>query len=161
MIKTYVNALPSYIWNAAQNSSTYNQLTFGMYLMICDKDNVVLIRLISCSGVFLQELSRNFQLFKSGRETYKLRFFVGHDGTMVRLASALGFGKISPLRWPALGSEINMEVSTTIPPVLAAHHAIRIDIGLVFVGLGIQRPEFHPCSSRRHSHLDLRMDASG
>ncbi len=64
------------------------------------------------SGVFLQELSRNFQLFKSGKEKFKLRFFVGHDGTMVRLASALGFGKISPLRWPALGSEINMEVRT-------------------------------------------------
>ncbi|KAI0799747.1 phosphoglycerate mutase-like protein [Irpex lacteus] len=78
-----------YIWNAAENSTIYNQLTFG---------------------VFLQELSRNFQLFKSGKETFKLRFFVGHDGTMVRLASALGFGKISPVRWPALGSEINMEV---------------------------------------------------
>ena len=53
----------------------------------------------------------NFNLFKSGEETFKLRFYVGHDGSMVRLASGLGFGKIAPLRWPALGSEIVMEVS--------------------------------------------------
>lgn len=57
----------------------------------------------------------NFQLFESGNETFKLRFYAGHDGTMVRLASALGFGNIQPLRWPALGSEINMEVCVSIP----------------------------------------------
>ena len=53
----------------------------------------------------------NFNLFKSGEESFKLRFYVGHDGSMVRLASGFGFGKIAPLRWPALGSEIVMEVS--------------------------------------------------
>lgn len=52
----------------------------------------------------------NFNLFKSGGETFKLRFYVAHDGSMIRLASGLGFGKIAPLRWPALGSEIVMEV---------------------------------------------------
>ena len=57
-----------------------------------------------------QELAMNFNLFKSGGESFKLRFYVGHDGSMVRLASGLGFGKIAPLRWPALGSEIVMEV---------------------------------------------------
>ena len=55
----------------------------------------------------------NFNLFKSGEESFKLRFYVEHDGSMVRLASGLGFGKITPLRWPALGSEIVMEVSTS------------------------------------------------
>ena len=50
-------------------------------------------------------------MFRAGGETHKLRFYVGHDGSMVRLASGLGFGKIAPLRWPALGSEIVMEVS--------------------------------------------------
>ena len=59
-----------------------------------------------------QELAMNFNLFKSGEESFKLRFYVGHDGSMVRLASGLGFGKIAPLRWPALGSEIVMELST-------------------------------------------------
>ncbi|KAF7424379.1 hypothetical protein PC9H_009686 [Pleurotus ostreatus] len=82
----------NYIWNAAENSTTYNQLTFG---------------------VFFQELLQNFQQFKSGAETHKLVFFVGHDGSMIRLASGLGFGKIKPLRWPALGSEIVMEVWRT------------------------------------------------
>ena len=53
----------------------------------------------------------NFNLFKLGEESFKLRFYVGHDGSMIRLASGLGFGKIAPLRWPALGSEIVMEVS--------------------------------------------------
>ena len=60
--------------------------------------------------MFLQELAQNFRLFRDGGERFKLRFFVGHDGTMVRVASALGFGKLAPLRWPALGSEIVMEV---------------------------------------------------
>ena len=59
-----------------------------------------------------QELAMNFRLFQSGRERFKLRFYVGHDGSMIRLASGLGFGKVAPLRWPALGSEIVMEVST-------------------------------------------------
>lgn len=58
-----------------------------------------------------QELAMNFQLFQSGGETFKMRFYVGHDGSMIRLASGLGLGKISSLRWPALGSEIVMEVS--------------------------------------------------
>ena len=52
----------------------------------------------------------NLQAFKAGTEKFKLRFFVGHDGTMIRVASAFGFGKVAPLRWPALGSEIVMEV---------------------------------------------------
>ena len=83
------NDVASYIWNAAENATAYNQLTIG---------------------VFLQELAQNFRLFRNGDERFKLRFYVGHDGTMVRVASALGFGKLAPLRWPALGSEIVMEV---------------------------------------------------
>jgi hypothetical protein len=79
----------SYIWNTAENSTLYNQLTFG---------------------VFMLELAQNFHSFQSGEETFKLRLYVGHDGTMIRLASLLGFGKVAPLRWPALGSEIVLEV---------------------------------------------------
>ncbi|KAI8996247.1 phosphoglycerate mutase-like protein [Trametes punicea] len=79
----------NYIWNAAQNATEYTQLTFG---------------------VFMLELAQNFELFRSSRDPYKLRFYVGHDGTMIRLASLLGLGEISPLRWPALGSELIMEV---------------------------------------------------
>ena len=80
----------SYIWNAAINSTTYVRLSFG---------------------VFFSELARNFRSFESNTETYKLRLYVGHDGSMIRLAAGLGLGKDKPLRWPALGSEIVMEVS--------------------------------------------------
>jgi hypothetical protein len=64
--------------------------------------------------VFFLELAQNFQLFKSGGETHKLRLYVGHDGSMVRLAAGLGFGNAAPLRWPALGSEIVMEVTAFV-----------------------------------------------
>lgn len=52
----------------------------------------------------------NFELFRSGKKTFKLRFYVGHDGSMIRLISALGLGEIAQLRWPSLGSELVMEV---------------------------------------------------
>ena len=57
------------------------------------------------------ELAMNFRSFAAGTASHKLTFYVAHDGSMIRLASGLGFGKIAPLRWPALGSEIVMEVS--------------------------------------------------
>lgn len=56
-----------------------------------------------------QELAQNFVSFKSGRESFKLRLYVGHDGSMIRLASGLNIQ--GPLRWPALGSEFVFEVS--------------------------------------------------
>lgn len=56
------------------------------------------------------ELAMNFRAFLSDTASHKLAFYVAHDGSMIRLASGLGFGKIAPLRWPALGSEIVMEV---------------------------------------------------
>jgi 2-phosphoxylose phosphatase len=56
------------------------------------------------------ELAQNFIDFRAGTEPHKLRFYVGHDGSMIRLASGLGIGKDSLLRWPALGSEFVMEV---------------------------------------------------
>jgi hypothetical protein len=52
----------SYIWNAAQNASLYNSLTFG---------------------VMFGELAQNFVAFKEGKETFKARLYVGHDGSMV------------------------------------------------------------------------------
>ncbi|KAG6372592.1 phosphoglycerate mutase-like protein [Boletus reticuloceps] len=82
----------NYVWNSAQNASVYTSLTFG---------------------VFFTELLHNFERFRSGKETHKLRFYVGHDGSMIRLAAGLGLGHASnggTLRWPAMGSEIVMEV---------------------------------------------------
>lgn len=87
------NTRRSYIWNTADNATTYNQLTFG---------------------VMFQELAMNFALFASpAGDPFKLRFYVGHDGSMIRLAKGLGLGAVAPLRWPALGSEIVMEVWRT------------------------------------------------
>ena len=63
--------------------------------------------------MFIQELAQNFRLFRSGDDPHKLRFYVGHDGSMIRLAALLGLGRAAPLRWPALCSEIVMEVRTT------------------------------------------------
>jgi 2-phosphoxylose phosphatase len=54
-----------------------------------------------------QELAQNFISLKAGNENFKLRLYVGHDGSMVRLASGLGIQ--GPLRWPALGSEFIFE----------------------------------------------------
>jgi len=85
----------SYIWNAADNAAAYVKLTFG---------------------VFFSELAQNFKLFEKGAESYLLRFYVGHDGSMIRLAAGLGLGRTKALRWPALGSEIVMEVSMSQPP---------------------------------------------
>ncbi|EMD35002.1 hypothetical protein CERSUDRAFT_157771 [Gelatoporia subvermispora B] len=84
----------NYIWNAAVNASAYTQLSFG---------------------VFFMELVHNFKAFRSGSETRKLILYVAHDGSMIRLASGLGLGKVAPLRWPALGSEISMEVGQYAP----------------------------------------------
>ena len=65
---------------------------------------------VTVTGVFFMELVHNFKKFRAGGETHKLKFYVGHDGSMIRLASLLGIGKVAPLRWPAMGSEIITEV---------------------------------------------------
>ncbi|EGN94817.1 hypothetical protein SERLA73DRAFT_187884 [Serpula lacrymans var. lacrymans S7.3] len=82
----------NYIWNTAENATFYNQLTFGVMFM---------------------ELAQNLRRFRSGEDRYKLRLYVGHDGSMIRLASGLGLGQKAPLRWPAMGSEILTEVWRT------------------------------------------------
>jgi len=73
----------NYIWNAAQNASTYNSLTFG---------------------VFFAELADALAVPKF---THRLSLYVGHDGTLVRLLAGLG---AIPLRWPSFGSEVVLEV---------------------------------------------------
>jgi 2-phosphoxylose phosphatase len=54
------------------------------------------------------ELAQNLLSFESGMERNRMRIYVGHDGSMIRLASGLGIK--GPLKWPAMGSEISMEV---------------------------------------------------
>ncbi|KAI0262811.1 phosphoglycerate mutase-like protein [Gloeopeniophorella convolvens] len=72
-----------YIWRAAQNASTYNTLTFG---------------------VFFSELA---DALAGPSYTHRLALYVGHDGSLVRLLAGLG---ASQLRWPALGTEVIFEV---------------------------------------------------
>lgn len=69
-------------------------------------------------GVMFQELAQNFLSLKDGQETFKMRFYVGHDGSMIRLASGLGIR--GPLRWPALGSEFVFEVRSVYCNVVIA-----------------------------------------
>ncbi|SPC61343.1 uncharacterized protein UHOD_11572 [Ustilago sp. UG-2017b] len=56
----------------------------------------------------MQELSRNLQRFKGGEDRYKLKYYVGHDGIMVRLYKSLGLA--GQFKWPAMGSEVVIEV---------------------------------------------------
>lgn len=87
----------SYIWNTAENATTYTRLTYG---------------------VMFKELAMNMRAIIAGSEPFKLRLYSGHDGSMVRLASGLGFGKPERdgrIRWPGLGSEVILEVSRTSP----------------------------------------------
>jgi hypothetical protein len=75
------------------------------------------------------ELSRNLHALEAGTETYKMRLYVGHDGSMIRLASGLGIGNQAPLKWPALGSEITMEVRTArVAPFRSIVVSCRIDV---------------------------------
>ncbi|SPO26984.1 related to acid phosphatase [Ustilago trichophora] len=76
-----------YIWNSGSGADNYVKYGFG---------------------VFMQELSRNFHRFVSGEDRYKLKYYVGHDGTMVRLYKSLGLA--GAFQWPALGSEVVFEV---------------------------------------------------
>ena len=59
-------------------------------------------------GAMFLELAQNLRSLEAGTERHKMRIYVGHDGSMIRLASGLGIK--GPLKWPALGSEISMEV---------------------------------------------------
>ena len=98
----------SYIWNTAANATTYTQLTIGeplsAYQWIVGMMNSPEHRRVHARA------RADFKLFRDGDEPYKLRFFVGYDGTMIHLASLLGLGREAPLRWPELCSKIVMEV---------------------------------------------------
>jgi hypothetical protein len=48
--------------------------------------------------------------------------YIGHDGSMIRLAAGLGLGKTGSLRWPAFISEFVLEVAIVTP--LTARHSL-------------------------------------
>jgi hypothetical protein len=116
----HVPARSSYILNAAENATPYVRLTFG---------------------VFFAELAQNFKLLESGDESFLLRFYIGDDGSMIRLAAGLGLGKTKALRWPALGSEIVTEVS--IRRSCLSCFDLLFTVGVEREG----RNPFYPCTS--------------
>ncbi len=50
-------------------------------------------------------------MLKNGQDHRKLKYYIGHDGTMVRLYKTLALD--GAFKWPALGSEIVFEVYKT------------------------------------------------
>lgn len=97
--------------------------------------------------MFFTELVHNFERFRSGEETHKLRFYVGHDGSMIRLAAGLGLGHASnggTLRWPAMGSEIIMEVSEHRGVVTPRNLSARFGGIPVAAGLSVFCMRVHP-----------------
>jgi len=88
----------SYIFNEAQNSSTYNSLTIGKAHFSYASEHVDQ----SILGVLASELADGL-----AAPTHRLALYVGHDSTLVRLLAVLG---AIPLRWPSFGSEVVFEV---------------------------------------------------
>src|ERR1700691_633525 len=69
---------------------------------------------------------------------------------MVDLLEGLGFGKGSPLRWPAMGSEIILEVrSSALPP----RDSLKLPTGVAHRGQG----RLCTCDSRRNTSPAARM----
>ena len=56
------------------------------------------------SGAFFAELA---DALAAPAFSHRLALYVGHDGTLVRLLAGLG---VVPLRWPAFGAEVVIEV---------------------------------------------------
>ncbi|GAA98983.1 uncharacterized protein L969DRAFT_104438 [Mixia osmundae IAM 14324] len=76
-----------YIWRASPLAQDYVDLTFG---------------------AMFEELADNLLAMNASGNVPKMLLYVGHDGSMIRLAAGLGFP--APLAWPALGSQIVIEV---------------------------------------------------
>jgi hypothetical protein len=124
--------LTNLFWKAISGTRLRTQLTTSSCLLVRPlliTPIMIIMNITLSQGVFFSELASNFKSFSSGRETHKVRLHVGHDGTMIRLAAGLGLGKETPLRWPALGSEIVMEVCY-IPKRYVIYDADGYDQGL-------------------------------
>jgi hypothetical protein len=81
------------------------------------------------------ELAANMRSFQAGTEKHRARLYVGHDGSMIRLAAGLGLGHSSPLRGPAMGSELIFEVCH-----LLTHYMWTADSPCVLCRSGDRRP---------------------
>ena len=77
----------NHIWNASPNADAYVRYSFGVLAL---------------------ELMRDLKAVQEGSMQSKVKLFVAHDGTMVRLLKTLA--QSGQIRWPALGSEVVIEV---------------------------------------------------
>ncbi|KAG6330872.1 hypothetical protein ID866_8217 [Astraeus odoratus] len=122
-----------YIFNAAPQAHEYVQLTFGVFFAELVHTFQSLPSLWQWNGSPMSHVASGTEddirsgsaivsnpstkrnaSSASGADTaskHKVHMYVGHDGSMVRLAAGLGLGRTTgSLRWPAMGSEIIMEV---------------------------------------------------
>ncbi|KZT33072.1 phosphoglycerate mutase-like protein [Sistotremastrum suecicum HHB10207 ss-3] len=100
----------NWIWNEAPNAKLYTQLTFGVMVL----ELATNLRALISPHDEARDLAHHEDSHPS--KVPKMRIYVGHDGSLIRLASGLGIGKQDHngrLRWPALGSEIILEVWST------------------------------------------------
>ena len=71
------------------------------------------------SGAFFAELADALAV---PAFSHRLALYVGHDGTLVRLLAGLG---VVPLRWPAFGAEVVIEVRLSVTVQLPVSYLIR------------------------------------
>lgn len=108
----------NYIFNDSPQASQYVKLTFGVFFA----ELAYTLRHVSTwntsytgDEVHLRDDNASIGvgshiIGERKRQKHKLYMYIGHDGSMVRLAAGLGLGSANGLRWPAMGSEIVLEV---------------------------------------------------
>lgn len=108
----------NYIFNDSPQASQYVKLTFGVFFAeLASTLRHASTWNTSCTGGEENLRDSNTPTGVGShaagvwrRPRHKLHMYIGHDGSMVRLAAGLGLGSANGLRWPAMGSEIVMEV---------------------------------------------------
>ncbi|KAI6006206.1 phosphoglycerate mutase-like protein [Pisolithus orientalis] len=106
-----------YLFNDGPQASQYVKLAFGVFFAeLANTLRHVSNRNSSCNGGEENLRDNNAHIGVTshvvgaqGRPKHKLHMYVGHDGSMVRLAAGLGLGRANCLRWSAMSSEIVME----------------------------------------------------
>ncbi|KAI6019064.1 hypothetical protein EDC04DRAFT_2740171 [Pisolithus marmoratus] len=104
-----------YVFNDSPQANQYIKLTFGVFFAeFANTLRHVSTRNTSYTGGEENLRDNDGEISHVARERrppkHKLHMYVGHDGSMVRLAAGLGIGHANGLRWPAMDSEVVIEV---------------------------------------------------